>query len=386
MKTIMTSMAASMLLAALAMAQPTHYTVTDLGILPGGTFSYASLITNNGLVAGHASPPAGTWHAVLWHKRQMLDIGTPGLGGQNSEAFGVNKWGKATGEAETSTPDPNGEDFCGFGAMGLPSSGNTCLPFLWQNGAMTPLPTLGGPNGSASTINNLGKAVGYAENNKLDPACTAPQKLQFKPVAWDTTNGKVQELPTYPGDPEGIALGNNDKGQAVGSSGTCAPFNPNSQVYLLLAHPLLWENDGTVTHLPTLGGTGSFAGNSACAVNNQGQAVGQSDLPGDTSAHAVLWQNGVLTDLGVFPGDSSSLALNINDRGEVVGVGISASFSLRAVVWENGVPLDLNALVPADSGLYLQLAEGINSVGEIVGFAVETSTGETHAFLATPDR
>ena len=56
-------------------------------------------------------------HAVLWYKGQKIDIGTLGLGGPNSVAFGVNESGQAVGEAQTLVP--NGEDFCGFNAFGL---------------------------------------------------------------------------------------------------------------------------------------------------------------------------------------------------------------------------------------------------------------------------
>jgi hypothetical protein len=45
---------------------------------------------------------------------------------------------------------------------------------------------------------------------------------------------------------------------------------------------------------------------------------------------------------------------------------------------------DLNDLIPADSPLYLLYALGINDAGEIVGFALQKSTGEVHAYLAIP--
>ena len=45
---------------------------------------------------------------------------------------------------------------------------------------------------------------------------------------------------------------------------------------------------------------------------------------------------------------------------------------------------DLNTLIPADSPLFLLLASQINSRGEIVGLALQTSTGQAHGFLATP--
>lgn len=44
---------------------------------------------------------------------------------------------------------------------------------------------------------------------------------------------------------------------------------------------------------------------------------------------------------------------------------------------------DLNKLIPANSGLYLLLADSINSSGGIVGLGV-TRNGDLHGFLATP--
>jgi probable HAF family extracellular repeat protein len=375
MKTILISIAAGSLLAALAVAQQPRYTITDLGAV-GGPPGQPYFITNNGLVSGAAAIPGGRMHAVLWYKGQKVDIGTLGLGGPNSAAFAVNERGQAVGEAQTSVP--NGEDFCGFNAHGLPSSSTACLPFLWQNGLMTKLPTLGGANGVANMVNNRGQVAGYAENKTQDQGCPV---LQFKPVIWE--NGGIHELPTYPGDPDGAALGINDNGQVVGVSGPCAAFNPNLGLYLLDSHALLWQ-DGKVTDLGNLGGDGRFGGNHACAINNQGHVVGHSDLTGDTTFHAYLWTRETgMRDLGTLPGDFASLAIGISDRGEVVGGSLDVNFNIRASLWQNGAMTDLNTLIPANSGLYLLLAESINSSGEIVGFGV-TNTGEVHGFLATP--
>ncbi len=59
---------------------------------------------------------------------------------------------------------------------------------------------------------------------------------------------------------------------------------------------------------------------------------------------------------------------------------------LSAILWQDGEAFNLNNFVMpgADAGLYPQLAESINSRGEIVGFA-QTRTGDTHAFLAVPN-
>jgi probable HAF family extracellular repeat protein len=226
-----------------------RYTVTDLGTLPDGSFSQATGVSPHGLANGAAALPDGTQHAVLWYKKSIADIATPGLGGPNSGAFGANEDGQVVGLAETSISDPNGEDFCGYGTHLI------CLPFLWHEGVMAPLPTLGGNNGEAGEINERGEVAGNAENSTRDSTCPAgvPQVLQEKPVVWK--NGHVKQLDTVRGDPDGWAFGINDNGQAVGASGICSPINPDTGVYILSRHALLWEKGG-MTDLGNLGGTG----------------------------------------------------------------------------------------------------------------------------------
>jgi probable HAF family extracellular repeat protein len=388
------SMSAATLLAALTLAarpaaqehfaqdeppRASRYTVTDLGptgSLAGGPF----YISPNGLISGSAPATDGSAHATLWYQRFRLDIGIPGLGGSNSIAFGVNASGQAVGGAETNHRDPMGADFCGFRAYGLSTSDFVCAPFLWQRGVITPLPTLGGNNGTASQINRWGTAAGEAENTTLDPDC--PHKLQFKPVTW--VNGAIHELPTHPGDPDAVAYAINDKGQVVGSSGTCADFNPNLQLSLHPLHPILWEPDGSAIDLKGLGGTGYGFANLAINLNNRGHVVGTSDLPGDVYGHAFFWsRKGGIKDLGTLPGDVRSGAVSINDSDTVVGLSLDPDFNARAFVWQNGVMHDLNSLV-STRDWYLTSATSINDDGQIVGFAVNKRTGEPHGFLATP--
>ena len=356
-------------------SQHARYKIVDLGpvgIPPGAPYD----ITNNGLIAGAAPTRDGAMHAVLWFNRVKIDIGKPGLGGPRSAGFGINRTGQVVGAAETS--DSNYEDFCGFNAYGLPHSDSACLPFLWQDGVMNPLPTLGGANGSANRINDHGVAVGLAETTVQERACPVSQ---FKPVVWK--DGTAYPLPTWKGDSVGVAAWINDKGQVVGSSGTCAAFNKNSGLYMVENNALLWEN-GKVINLGNLGGTGGIAGNHSCAINNRGQVVGHSELPNDTTFHAFLWtkENG-MQDLETLPGDSASLGLGINDSGTVVGASLDSSFNPRASIWKNGVLTDLNTLIRGKSALYLLIADAINDRGEIVGFGA-TSNGEIHGFLAIP--
>ncbi len=160
-------------------------------------------------------------------------------------------------------------------------------------------------------------------------------------------------------------------------------------------HALLWEN-GKVTQIGTLGGAGW---NTPTAINNLGRVVGFSDLPGDVSGgkltfnfHAFLWtKEGGIQDLHTLPGDSLSEALDINDQGQIVGVSCTANFaSCRVFLWQDGVMKDLNSLIRNGSRLHLISAGGINDRREITGQACVlsdgacTSSSETPAFLAIP--
>jgi probable HAF family extracellular repeat protein len=356
-----------------AQAQPqkapkARYRVRDLGTL-GGTFAVAGGISNNGWVEGYSLLPGDVdVHEFLWHEGVMTDLGT--LGGSNSFSESrPNDRGDAGGLSETSLPDPYGVDFCGFGNPVI------CLALLWRNGVMTAQPTLGGNNGAGFGTNDRGDLVGTAENSTPEPTCVGIdiyQVLQYKPVIW--RRNRVIELPTFPGDPVGMAYAINDRGEAVGLSGPCGTGD-----LATVDHALLWRN-GTVTDLGNLGGTMFHTPND---INNRGEVVGLSDLPGDTTFHGFLWRRGVMKDLGTLPGDVHSNGEGINCKGQVVGRSSDASFDGRAILWENGVMTDLNTLIPANSPLFLLNATSINDRGQIVGGAL-TSTGEVHAFLATP--
>jgi probable HAF family extracellular repeat protein len=365
---------------------PVHYKVQDLGVVganlnqPGQPLQ----ITNGGWVAGAAGVGAAE-HAVLWRGNQMLDIGDPGLGG-NSIANSVNDWVQVVGEAEnTSSHRPTTEDFCGFQALGFSSSPTPCVPFILKNGRMVPLKTLGGVNGVASYVNGWGGIVGYTETTIADPGCPAPQQYQFKPAVW--FGDLIGELPTG-SDPEGVAFSLNDLGQAVGASGSCGPFNPVWLFNLVPAHALLWVN-GKPTDLGNLGGV---MNNLAYKISNRGEVIGGSDLAGDQTSHAFLWTAATkMQDLGTVNDavdqDTYSVGLGINDQGEIVGVSANADFSIaRAFIRQNGKLVDLNSLVAGTSSLYLFTACSINTQGEIIGIGLDTNTGETHAYLASPTK
>ena len=381
-------------------ADSPRYTVVDLGPVgppPGQPYT----ITGPGLISGEiVLAQSAVSHAFLWKQGYTKDIGNPGLGGPNSSAFGANIWGQVVGQADTKTADPKGEDFCGSKAQALTHSGNTCVPFLWQNGWMIALPRLRnsagaeGSNGVALRINDLGIAAGTAENGESDSTCpgasVSPQSIAFKPVVWTRllpwAGARVDELPTLAGDPDGVAYAINNLGQVVGATGTCGPFNTIELNNLTPLHAVLWEND-RATDLGNLGGDGLFAGIYATGLNDHGQVVGVSDTTGDQSFHAFLWQDDRIEDLGTLPGDSYSAGLAIGNNGLTLGVSLDASFNPRAVLWHDRTATDLNTLVPEDTTLHLESACSINKKGEIIGFAASKSNpSESHAYLAKPVR
>ena len=359
-----------------------QYTVVELATL-GGTVGAAFSINDKGWVAGAANLPGDQQeHAALWVNGVVTDLRT--LGGPNS-AVGFpakNSQGVLVGFSQNDDSDPLHENWqyvCGaFDLSGVCEGKNLISRgFTWQNGKMMALPPLiGGNISEAFGINNSGQVVGVAEAGNRDQTCVRPQKLDYFGVIWNP-DGAMKKLRPYGDDRISAAVGINDKGQVVGGSGPCAPLSP-----AISAHALLWQNGSS---RPTdLGNLGGSTNNAALGINGQGEIVGLSGLPGNTTAHAFIWQNGVMTDLRVLPGDVFSVAFSINDNGQVVGESCDAGGNCRAFLWQNDMGMvDLNSLV-APGSPRLVVAYDINNQGQIVGEAYDQSTGNAPAYLASP--
>lgn len=377
----------------LAVAQES-YKVLDLGVVHDDKFNFSCAMDLNnrgwtlsqegviGSPSNFSGAPVSTGRAVVNIGESKIDLGT--LGGPNSwmNWGGINDVGQAVGDAETAVPDPDGEDFCGFGTH------LTCRPFFWQSGHMSSLPTLGGNNGQASDINNRGEIAGTAQTTVSDPTCSPSKPLQtILPVIWEkrrvgdlsTDDGDpdgiafaIRALPRLVGDPDGIALAINDQGHAVGSTGNCVGAN----------HAVSWEND-TAVKLNDLGN-----GASAQGINHQGQIVGIVNSADGSTIFAALWENGVLKNLGTLPGDFAAIATGINSRGQIVGSTLDSGFNwVNTFIYQDGKMTDLNTLFPENSNLFALMADKINERGQIAGMAMVHSgphAGEIHAFLATP--
>lgn len=234
---------------------------------------------------------------------------------------------------------------------------------------MKGLPTLGGNNGEASGINNLGQIAGMAETATVDSGCAS--NLIRMPALWE--NGKVSSLPILTGDTDGFAFGINNHGQVVGDSGNCTGST---------IHAVSWVNH-TPTQLADFG-----EGSIGQYVNDQGQIAGTVGSADGSTQYGALWQNGALTSLGLLPGDFGGLASGINSQGQIVGSNFDSKFSWsHGFLWQNNVMTDLNTLIPASANLFVTMANQINDNGQISGMAVVLSgpdAGKVHAFLATP--
>jgi probable HAF family extracellular repeat protein len=311
--------------------------------------------------------------AVVWKDREILDLGT--MGGNESLASSLNNRGQVVGFALNATPDPVSMFDSLFGS----SNGTQTRAFLWHNGAMQDLGTLGGPDAFAAFINARGQVAGFSYTDSNVNATTGLPTTH--PFLWE--NGRMTDLGSLGGALAGSVFFNqlgglNNRGQVVGAS-----FLAGDTIF----HPFLWTAPGPMLDLGTLGGNAS-----ATAINDAGEVIGSSDLPGPPgqSNHAFLWtKRDGITDLGTVDGDSCSDPGAINSAGQIVGASRRCDYgSQEAVLWENGQIIDLNTAIPPGSPLLLTRALTINDRGEIGGLGNPPGCGNDtvcgHAFLLIP--
>jgi probable HAF family extracellular repeat protein len=245
-------------------------------------------------------------------------------------------------------------------------------PFIWKDGKIIDLGTLGGPDAFvAAGCVNQGLVVGSSFTSSLpDPNTGVPP---MHPFAWK--NGKMVDLGTLGGNFGSAQCGNN-RGQVIGQSSVAGD---------LAFHPFLWDR-GLLKDLGTLGGDNG----TPVWINDAGDVVGEADLQGGQTHHAFLWRKGVMTDLGTLDGNSHATA--VNSKGQVVGhfsvSGRTEPPFRHPFIWEKDGPMvDLNTLIPANSGLELVAADNINERGEIVGVGVPARCFPDfcgHLFLLIP--
>ena len=440
----------------------------------------AALITLSAiLVPVHVAAQAGPAGESKHHHYKLIDIGTfggprsfvnPGSGNEfGTYVMVLNSGGSVTGWAETSTPDPfpafcfsddcviahtfvwkNGAKL-DMGALpggassagnwistngliaGLSQNGETdpLIPgvpevraTLWAHGRIIDLGILpeGGFESIANAVNSKGQVVGLATNAIPDPNSMVGSGFQTRAFSW--RNGAMEDLGTLGTGTNAQAILINERGQVVGWSYVNS-LPTNNCLFAFVTGSFIWDQEIGMRNLGSLGGRcteatdmnnrgqvvgfsnlpgdlsehgflwdngsfqdlgGSLGGNSQgpFAMNERGEAVGFANLPGDNVFHAVLWRHvGDLIDLGGVGADQCSFATSINARTQVVGTSGDCVSTAHVFLWEDGSMSDLNSLIEPNSPLHLELTETINDHGEIAGTGSDAN-GNTHAFLAIP--
>lgn len=153
-----------------------------------------------------------------------------------------------------------------------------------------------------------------------------------------------------------MAWGMNNNGQVAGFGGWPT-------------HAMVYDN-GAMSDLGTLGGPFSMA----LGINNNGHSVGWADTPGGgVASYAFMSNGGAMTNLGTL--GTWSQAWGVNDRDQVVGVAGINGGAYHAFLYNNGAMSDLGTLGGPNSQAY-----DINNNGQVVGFASINSVAY-HAIL-----
>jgi probable HAF family extracellular repeat protein len=330
----------------------------------GDNTSAASGINSEGWIAGFSllgqTDPANglpVGHAVLWKHQSAIDLGT--LAGRESLSVYVNDAGQVVGIATTDVPDP-------FSFFGTGFQDHT---FIWENGVMRDIGTLGGPDALPGAIcENSRKDFVTGRSFTSFVANPTSGSLDVFPFLWD--RGAITNLGSL-GGTFGYGLCANNRGQVVGQSDLAGDIEQ---------HAFLWEH-GAMKDLGTLGGTFSLAN----WLSASGEIVGGATTANDEFFHAALWTLGSITDLGVLPGYDCSNANARNSKGQIVGQAFDCVTQLQhATLWDDGSAVDLNTLVPPDASLELVGAININEQGEILGVGVPSgspATGDSADFV-----
>ena len=329
--------------------------LTDLGALPPINNSGPLWISDSGLVVGYSQigeiDPVTGFHefrAALFADGKVVNLGN--LGGNESTAFSVNNRGLVVGCATTATP---GAGFC----VGGPQQSRA---FLWRDGKMTDLGTLGGSEALAQLVNNDGEVAGWS---MIDSPIPIQHLFLWK-------NGKMRDLGNIGGTVGTGINGLNNRGQIVGQMNVVGDQS---------FHPFLWDGD-TLRDLGTLGGDVG----EAYSLNESSEVVGWAQTENDAAEHAFLWRKGLMIDLGSLGNDPFSVAFAINSRSQVVGGTLDFQLNWQhAFLWDKGSMADLNSLISPDPSVQLTVALGINERGEIAVQGVRDNT-ETRAFLLIP--
>lgn len=320
-------------------AQAAEFTLIDLGTF-GGSSSQANAINDDGHVVGTASTVGNAaTHAFLYVPAStLIDLGT--LGGTNSTAWDINSLGQIVGEASV--------------------GGDTATHAFFRpaGGALRDLGTLGGTNSVAFGVNDIGQVTGRSNVGLGSRAFISAANGGAL-----TMLGTLMVESAPPVFPDDTGRSINAAGQIAGSSLS------------------LFTTDAFAT-APNGGALTSYWVGEANAINNRGQVAGFIRQGIFSSSffifHATVTDiAGSGIDLGTL-GGPTSVAMGINDTGQVVGTSDLAGGGTHAFLYTGSRMVDLSAL-SGNSGF--TNARDINVFGQVVG---QTAGGHAAVLTLNP--
>lgn len=211
--------------------------------------------------------------------------------------------------------------------------------FLWKNGAMEDLGTLGGKDSSAESVNESNQVVGWSH-------AAGEETHAF---LWQ--NGTLQDLTPYLKSPKSYAYDINNHGQIVGMR----LVGDEYRAFRLDLHTKV------ITDL----GRGS-----AQAINDAGRATGYT-LVGPGYENATIWNGNSPVLLKPLDGNTRSVGYDIDESGNVVGWSGYAAERQVATMWKHGVA---SAVTSDTQGASLAL--DTNNRGMAVGSIYYPATGQ----------
>ncbi len=296
------------------------YSIQILGAISGS--GSVTAINNSGTGVGFITDASGNQVPVAFNGQTNT---LPGAG----QANGINGGGTIVGTTSL--------------------NGNPVVT-EWLNGSATSL----GIPGYGTAINNSGQVAGGF--------ITAAGELNA--FVWN--NGTLVNLGTLNGGTWSSAYGINAAGHIVGTSmtgtGVFAAFFSN--------------------------GSGMTSLCSSCTSNSYANTINSADIAAgsfvnsDGYLHASEYSGGNVTDLGTLGGYQSA-AYGIDDNGQVVGYSyIPGDATTHGFIYSDNVMIDLNSLLPIASGWTITAAYAINGLGDVVGEG--TLNGQTYAMILAP--
>ncbi len=255
--------------------------ITDLGTLPGGSFSMAEGINTWGVVAGQSSTGPDETEAVYWSRTGQITA-LPGL------VTGPGAFSSATAINDAGT------------MVGYSINENGKHAVRWARGQITDLGGLPGDYDSvAFAVNDFGVAVGYSQGSSGEYA-----------VRWDP-DGRITELAVPAGASLTSSYGIDNAGYIVGSA-----FDQTN----LQSYAVEWHPDGSVHEL-----AGGQQDIQATAINDVRVAVGNNERS-DGGLDGTIWYPDGRSSVIAPPGGGPYVfyPTGINDRGFVTGNAVDS--------------------------------------------------------------